>query len=139
LYALIAIAVIPTILWIAGVFGPFAHSVDQFGGADIMLSLTAIYLGLALLVMVGMTAMNIGKSKGGNGKLNLIVFGGLAICAVVIWFALAKGTTVVGADGKLFDDAFTLKISDTGLWLSYLTVAVAVVAMLWGTVRKALK
>jgi hypothetical protein len=139
LYALLAIAVIPLFLWIFGVFGPFAHKATEFGGADVMLTLTAIYLAIAVVLMIVMTAMNIGKSKGGNGKLNLIVFGGLAVLAIVVWFGLASAAPVTGADGKVYDNATTLKLSDTGLWLAYATVAIAVLTMVWGTVRKALK
>jgi ABC-type amino acid transport system permease subunit len=138
LWVLIVIAVVPMLLWMFGVFGPFQHAADVFGGADVMLTIAAIYLGLALVVWIALALMNVGKTKGGNGKLNLLVFGGLAVLAVVLWF-FAGSETVIGADGKLFDDAFTLKAVDMGLYLAYIALGITVAVMLWGTVRKALK
>jgi hypothetical protein len=139
LYVLLAVAVVPLFLWIFGVFGPFKHSPEVFGGADVMLTIAAIYLAIAVVVMIVMTAMNAGKRKSGNGTLNLIIFGGLAVVAVVLWFVVAQSTPVTKADGKVISDVFTLKISDTGLWLAYIALGLAVVAMVWGTVRKAFK
>jgi ABC-type amino acid transport system permease subunit len=138
LWALIVISVIPMLLWMFGVFGPFQHSPEAFGGADVMLTIAAIYLGLALVVWIVLALMNLGKTKGGNGRLNLIVFGGLAVLAVVLWF-FAGSETVVGADGKLFDNVGTLKAVDMGLYLAYIALGITVAVMLWGTVRKALK
>jgi hypothetical protein len=132
--ALIAVCAVAVLLWLLG------GDVNGMGAkVEPMLYVAYIYLGVAVAVMIAMTAMNAGKRKSGNGTLNLIVFGGLAILGVVLWMAVAKSTPVIGADGKVFDDAFTLKISDTGLWLAYITLGLAIVAMLWGTVRKALK
>uniref|UniRef100_S0DE10 Uncharacterized protein n=1 Tax=termite gut metagenome TaxID=433724 RepID=S0DE10_9ZZZZ len=138
LIALLAIAVIPLILWIGGVFGPFAHSNDVFGGADIMLIIAAAYLLVAVAVMIVMTAMNVGKGRS-SSRLSLYVFGGLAVVAVVLYFTLASAALVTGADGKVFDNAFTLKISDTMLYLAYAALGLTVIFLLWGEVRKALK
>jgi hypothetical protein len=138
LWALIAIAVIPLFMWIFGAFGPFAHSPEVFGGADVMLTIAAIYLAIALVVWIVLALMNVGKSKGGNGGLNMAVFGGLIVLAVVFWF-MGKSDSVIGADGTVYDSAGVLKAVDMGLYLAYAAVFFAVVVMLWGTVRKALK
>ncbi len=138
LIALIVIAVVPLFLWIFGVFGPFEHSKDVFGGADIMLTIAAAYLAVAVLVMVIMTVMNMGKGRG-NSKAGLFVFGGLAVLAVIFYFTIAQSTTVIGADGKPFDNVFELKISDTMLYLAYAALGFTVIFLLWGEVRKALK
>ncbi len=138
LIALLAIAVIPMLLWMFGVFGPFQQDVNAFGGADIMLLIAAIYLGLALVVTIVMTAMNMGKGRG-NSKAGLYVFGGLAVLAVVIYFVFAGSTTVLGADGTVFDNVFTLKISDTMLYLAYAALGLTVLFLLAGEVRKAIK
>ncbi len=138
LLALIVIAVVPLLLWMFGVFGPFEHSSDVFGGADVMLLIAAIYLGAAVLALVGMTVANMGKGRS-NSKLGLYVFGGLALLAVVIYFTIAKDVTVIGADGKVFDSIFELKISDTMLYTCYVALGVTVVSLLYGVVSKALK
>ena len=138
LMVLLAVAVVPLLLWIFGVFGPFAQSAEAFGGADIMLAIAAIYLGVAVLTMVVMTVMNMGKGRG-NSKAGLYVFGGLAVLAVIIYFAIAKSAPVYGADGTVFDNIFTLKISDTMLYLAYAAFGLTVLFLLAGEVRKAIK
>jgi hypothetical protein len=135
---LVVIPVVLLLLWVFGVFGAFNQKADVFGGADIMLALAAVYLGVGLLVLVGMTLANMGKGRG-DSKLGLYVFGGLAIVGVILYFVAASSTSVIGADGTVFDDMFTLKITDTMLYLTYIALGVTVVALLGGVVRQALK
>jgi hypothetical protein len=123
--------------------GALSVAMWLFGGnnlenVDLMLYIAYAYLGLGVLALVGLTAMNMGKSRS-NSKVGLFVFGGLALLAVLIWFSVAQSTTVIGADGKVFDDTFTLLVTDTGLYLTYAALALTVVFLLWGVVRKALK
>ena len=138
LIALLAIAVVPLFLWIFGVFGPFEHKAEVFGGADIMLGITVVYLVIAVLAMVIMTAMNAGKSRS-NSRIGLFVYCGLAVLAVIFYFTIAKDIPVVGADKTVFDNAFELKITDTMLYLAYAAVGVTVLALLFGAIRKAIK
>ncbi len=136
---LVVVPVVVVLLWIFGVFGAFEHAKDVFGGADIMLLIAAIYLGLGVLALVGMTLANMGKGRS-NSKLGLYVFGGLAVAGIIIYFAFAKDVTVIGADKtKVFDDVFTLKITDTMLYLTYFALGVTVVSLLGGVIRQALK
>jgi hypothetical protein len=145
LYALLIIAVVPILLWVFGVFGPFDHGyipgsgdTSVFGGADVMLIIAFVYLVIAALAMVVMALMNMGKGRG-NSKLSLWVFGGTAVLAVIFYFTFAKSDIVFGADGKPFDNVFTLKATDAGLYLTYALVIFTVITLLWGTIRKALK
>jgi hypothetical protein len=132
-------------MWVFGVFGPFDHNYVQgsgdtsvFGGADVMLTIAVIYLIVAALAAVVMTAMNMGKGRG-NSKIGLYVYGGLVVLAFVFYFTIAKSITVFGADGTPFSDVFTLKATDTMLYLAYFALAAVVVFLLIGEVRKALK
>ena len=138
LIALLIIAVIPMILWMTGVFGPFAHDPAVFGGSDIMLAIAAIYLIIAIAVMVVMMVMNIGKSKG-NSKIGLFVFGACAVLAVVFYVAFSSAAPITDAGNNVYDDVFTLKIADTMLYLAYLTLGGCILFMLAGEVWKALK
>ncbi len=137
LLALIAIAAVTVAMWL---FSPNPGGAEGGPEANVspMLVATACFLGLGVLLLVGMTAMNMGKGRS-NSKIGLFVFGGLAVLAAVIYFAVAKDATVIGADGTVFDDVFTLKVTDTGLYLTYAALALTVVFLLWGVVRKALK
>ncbi|MDR2894760.1 MAG: hypothetical protein LBU97_04795 [Alistipes sp.] len=138
LIALMLIAAVPMLLWMFGAFGPFEHAANVFGGADVMLAIAAAYLVIGLVVLVGLTIANMGKGRS-NSKIGLWVFGGVAILAVIAYFTVAKAQTVIGADGKVFDSVFELKITDTMLYVTYVAVAVAIVVLLGGVVRKALK
>ncbi len=135
---LVAIPVVVLLLWIFGVFGAFEHAKDVFGGADIMLLIAAIYLGIGILVLVGMTIANMGKGRS-NSKLGLWVFGGMALVGVILYFVAASSLPVTGADGTVFDNVFTLKITDTMLYLTYAALGVTVIALLGGVIRQAVK
>jgi hypothetical protein len=132
LIVLVAVGIVSVLYWM--------FSGNNLENVDFMLRVGYVYLILAVVALIGLTAMNMGKSKGGNGMLNAIVFGGLAILAVILWFAFAKDVPVRAADGvTVYSDTFTLKATDTGLYLTYLALAITVLTLLWGVVRKALK
>jgi hypothetical protein len=135
---LVVIPVVLLLLWVFGVFGAFKQAKDVFGGADIMLALAAVYLGVGLLTLVGMTLANMGKGRS-NSKLGVYVFGGMAVVGIILYFVAASSVPVIGADGTVFDDLFTLKITDTMLYLTYAALGVTVVALLEGVIRQAIK
>jgi hypothetical protein len=135
---LIVIAAISVAVWLFG----SADSNGKTGPAmvDMMLWVAYAFVGLAVVALIAAAAMNVGKGKGGNTKLNLIVFGGLAVVAVFLWIVFAKDDPVRAADGvTVYENSFTLKATDTGLFLTYFALGITVVALLWGVVRKALK
>jgi hypothetical protein len=137
LLVLIAISAVTVAMWM---FSPNPGGAEGGPEANVapMLVATACMLGLGVLLLVGMTAMNMGKGRS-NSKLGLYVFGGLAVLAVILYFTIAKDVAVLGADGTVFDDVFTLKITDTALYLTYVALGFTVLFLLWGVVRKALK
>lgn len=134
---LLLVVAVPVVLWVAGVFGPMQQAPTAFGGTDIMLALTAIYLVVAVVAMIVLTLMNMGKGRS-NSRLGLWVFGGLAVLAIV-FYMVGGAAPVTGADGTVFDDVFTLKISDAMIYLAYAALGLTVVFLLWGEIRKALK
>ncbi len=133
LYALIAIAAVTVCMWLFG-----GDPTGDNANVSPMLLFTACMLGLGVLLLVGMTAMNMGKGRS-NSKLGLVVFGGLAVVAIVIYFAIAKDVTVIGADGKIFDNVFELKITDTMLYTCYVALGITVISLITGVITKALK
>ncbi len=138
LLVLIAVAAVAVAMWL---FSENPGGVEGGPPANVgpMINVTYAFLGLALVLLIGLTVMNMGKGRG-NSKIGLFVFGGLAILAVIIYFTIAKDVTIIGADKtKVFDDTFTLKITDTMLYSTYIALALTVVFLLWGVVRKALK
>ncbi len=132
--ALAAIAFIAVLVWLLSP-EPTSKTIANVGP---MLVVAACYLGLAALLTIVLTAMNLGKSKGGS-KLGLIVFGALVVVALICYFAFASASPVTGADGTVYSNPFTLKISDTMLYLAYIALGGTVLFLLWGEIRKALK
>ncbi len=134
LLALIVVALVSIAMWLFGgdVNGDNANVTP-------MLLVTACMLILAVVLLVGLTAMNMGKGRS-NSKMGVFVFGGMAILAVVIYFALAKDVPVLHTNGTdIFDSAFELKITDTMLYTTYVALGITVVALLTGVITKALK
>jgi hypothetical protein len=137
LIALLAIAVIPLLLWMFGAFGPFQQSAQAFGGADILLGITYAYLIISAVVLIGMVIYNFGKGRG-NSRIGLIVYGVMAVLAVILYF-VGSANSLTGADGTVYDHVFTLKSTDMMLYLTYAALGVVVVILLWGEIRKAIK
>ncbi len=138
LWALIAVAAVTVAMWL---FSPNAAGTEGGPEANVvpMLIATASFLGLGILLLVGMSALNMGKGRS-SSKLSLIVFGGMAVIGIILYFTAASDAVVIGADAtKPFTNPFELKITDTMIYLTYIALGITVVTLLWGVVRKALK
>ncbi len=105
---------------------------------DFMLYVAYAYVAIAIVVAVVMTAMNIGKSRGRN-RIGMYVFGVFAVLAVVFYFTLGNAAPVTDAGGRVFDSEFTLKITDTMIYLAYAGLAAIILVLLAGEIRKACK
>ena len=124
---LLAVGVLSVVLWLSGA-----------SDVDMMLYVAYVYLAIAAVAAIVMTAMNMGKSNNKN-KIGLYVFGLLAILAVVFYFTLASAAPVTGPDGTVYDNALTLKLTDTMLYLAYASLGGLLVFLLAGEIWKALK
>ncbi len=133
LLVLVLVSAVTVALWL---FGGDAGGDNANVGP--MLLAAAGLLGLGVLLLVVMTIANMGKGRS-NSKIGLFVFGGLAVVGIILYFVMASASPVTGADGTVFDNEFTLKITDTMLYTTYIALGLTVVFLLWGVVRKALK
>ncbi|MDR0907333.1 MAG: hypothetical protein LBM63_01790 [Rikenellaceae bacterium] len=124
---LLVVGLLSCVLWIAGV-------VD----VDMMLYVAYAYLAIAAVVALVMTAMNMGKSRNSN-KIGLYVGGACVVLAVVFYFAVASSQPVVDAGGDVFDNVFTLKTTDTMLYMTYATLVGALIFTIIGEIRNAIK
>ena len=131
---LMAVALVSVLIWL---LSPEPNS-KTVANVSPMLIVGAVYLGLAVVLTVVMTAMNMGKGRS-NSNIGLWGFGGLAVLGVIFYFVVASSATVTGADGTVFDNVFTLKISDTMLYLAYAAGGLTILFLLWGEIHKALK
>ncbi len=130
LIVLVVIAALSVILWMVQGGGE--------RGVQLMLTVAYVYLALAALLAIVMTVMNLGKSQS-KSRLGLYVFGAVVVLAVLFYFAVAKSSPVTLADGSVVTNPFTLKITDTMLFLAYAALGVTALVMIGGEVRKAFK
>jgi hypothetical protein len=126
---LMAVAAISVILWLA--LG------DELSHVGWMLWVAYIYLGISVVLLIAMTAINAGKTKG-NSRIGLYVWGVTVLLGIILYF-VGSSTAVVGADGTVFDHVFTLKSTDMMLYLAYVLLAGTVGSLAFGVIWKAIK
>lgn len=125
-YVLIAISVITVALFFVGA-----------SDVDLMLIWGYILLAIAVAAVIILPLINLAKNP--KGAVRSMV--GLAIVVVlaIVCYALSSDVPVVNSAGGFFEDPFVLKISDTGLYLTYIALAVAILALIGGEIRNAFK
>lgn len=107
------------------------------GNVDALLYWCYGLLGLAVALIVVLPLANIIRNP--KGAMRSII--GLSVLAAlsVVFFSLGSQEPVVNSAGGFFDERFTLKISDMGLYLTYVALAATVVVVVWGEIRNSLK
>ncbi len=105
---------------------------------DLMLNCGYLFLGLAIVSTVVLTAMNFGKDSNGS-KVGLFVFAALAVVVVLCYFVFSSDAVVLGSDGTAFDVSTTLKWTDTLLYTTYISFAALVVLLVFGEIRNSFK
>ena len=91
--------------------------------------LLAIACGLALLFPI----LNAFKSKKGILTLLAIVVGVVLVCGII--YLIAPGSPI---EVNKAVDAATLKFTDAALYLTYLFIGAALIAVIWGIVRSSI-
>lgn len=125
--------VVSAALLVWGFFVGFETNDAQ--AVDVLLGWAYIMIGLAIVswVVIGLiiSAKNNPKSL---IKIGIAILGIAALVAVA--YLLAPGTFAAGREG--LDDAFTLKLTDTVLNLTYIVGGAAILAIIVGEVRLAI-
>lgn len=130
--------VIKAALLVLGLASLLPMFITDINNVDLMLYCAYAFIGLALVIMVVLTAANMGKNPGGS-KVGTWVAVATAVVAVVLHFTVSKADPVALADGSIVDDKTILTLTDTMLYTAYATFAGVVVAMIYGVIRNALK
>lgn len=124
-YALIAICVI--IVLAGGVFGE---------NVDLMLRWTYILLGLTVALVIILPLLYVAENP--KGALRGLL--GLVGILVVIGIAYAlSDTNPIETPAQLYDNPTQLRISDIGLYTTYIALLVAIVTIVYGEIRNAFK
>ena len=125
-YILIAISVITVAMYFLGL-----------GDVDPMLIWGYILLGIAVAAVIILPLFNLVKNP--KGAVRSLVGLGIVVVLAAICYALSSDAPVVNSAGGFFEDSAVLKISDTGLYLTYIALAVAILAAIRGEIRNAFK
>ncbi len=125
-YILIAISVITVAMYFLGL-----------GDVDQMLIWGYILLGIEVAAVIILPLFNLVKNP--KGAVRSLVGLGIVVVLAAICYALSSDAPVVNSAGGFFEDSAVLKISDTGLYLTYIALAVAILAAIGGEIRNAFK
>ena len=125
-YILIAISVITVAMYFLGL-----------GDVDPMLIWGYILRGIAVAAVIILPLFNLVKNP--KGAVRSLVGLGIVVVLAAICYALSSDAPVVNSAGGFFEDSAVLKISDTGLYLTYIALAVAILAAIVGEIRNAFK
>ncbi len=102
-----------------------------------MLTWMYILLGLTVAVTIILPIINLVK----NPKGALSTFVGLAIVVIVlaICYMVSSATPVPNSGGDPFTDPLQLKLSDTGLYATYVALAAAIIISIFGEIKNSFK
>lgn len=129
-YVLILISVLVTIV-------PFALQGDSpVPEVDTMLRWTYVMLGLSAVCVVVLPLFNLAKNP--KSALRSLMGLGIVAIVVIIAYSLSSSADIVTAT-KTYNNAMELKLSDTGLYTTYVAFAVAVLSILVTEVYKLFK
>lgn len=127
-----ALLIISAILLVLGM-------VQSEGSAmlDVMLvwSFAMVILTIALTVVMPLVAVFQNPKSAVRSLIGL----GILVVVFLVSYALATDDPIRLASGKVMDDTFDLKFSDTALWMTYITFAGVVLSILFGELYKVFK
>ncbi len=106
-------------------------------GVDIMLKWA--YFSLAACVIVALVFPIADLFTNPKGAIKTLVY--LVACVAIIGgcYMMSSAEPVVNSAGGFFEDPFTLKVTDTGLYTAYIAMALSIVAAIGSEIAAALK
>lgn len=104
---------------------------------DVMLvwSFAMVILTIALTIIMPLIAVFQNPKSAVRSLIGL----GILVVVFLISYALATDDPIRLASGKVMDDTFDLKFSDTALWMTYITFAGVILSILFGELYKVFK
>ncbi|MDE6500136.1 MAG: hypothetical protein K2K83_05465 [Rikenella sp.] len=104
---------------------------------DVMLvwSFAMVILTIALTIIMPLIAVFQNPKSAVRSLIGL----GILVVVFLVSYALATDDPIRLASGKVMDDTFDLKFSDTALWMTYITFAGVVLSILFGELYKVFK
>ena len=110
---------------------------EENAAFDTMLvwSFVMIVLTIALIIILPLFAVLQNPKSAVRSLIGL----GAIIVVFLVSYALSTDTPIPLASGKVIDDPFSLKFSDTALWATYITFAGVILSILYGELYKVIK
>ena len=115
---------------------PVAQAADD-AALNAMFLVTFILLGIAVIVSLGFSLVNVFSNPQGLKKALFVIVGFLIVCGIA--YVLADGSDVSiakMADQGIETSESTIKRIGTGINVFFILVIIAVGAMIWGGVKK---
>ncbi len=127
-YTLLAVSALLVLGWV--LFMP-SESVDSM----LYWCYALLFAAIALIIILPLVNM----IKNPKGAVRSMV--GLVIVVVLsaVFYAMGSDTPVPNSGGGVFDDPLTLKISDMGLYLTYVAMAATIIVAVGGEIRNSFK
>ncbi|MBR4037253.1 MAG: hypothetical protein IKJ02_01700 [Tidjanibacter sp.] len=116
----------------------FAYFLVQ-GEAAVGAMLTWAYIILGLAIATAVVFPLISMFSNPKGAVRTLVGLVVAVAAIFGLYSLASADPMMLPNGDVFDNATTLKLTDTGLYIAYLVLAAAFAAILFGELKSAFK
>lgn len=117
------------------VFAYFILAGEAAVGA--MLTWAYIILGLALGSAVVFPV--VGMFSNPKAAVRTLVGLVVAVAAIFGLYSLSSAAPMLLPNGDVFDNATTLRLTDTGLYIAYIVLAASFVAILFGELKSAFK
>ncbi|MFI3267515.1 MAG: hypothetical protein R3Y51_02235 [Rikenellaceae bacterium] len=116
---------------------PFLQAEGEVTDVDTMLNWTYGLLGLTIVAVVVLPLFNLAK----NPKAALRSLVGILVVGIVfaIAYSLSSDAPIEVSAAKVYSDPAELKLSDTGLFMTYAAFGVAIISILFGEVYKLFK
>lgn len=116
----------------------FAYFLVQ-GEAAVGAMLTWAYIILGLALAAAVVFPLVGMFSNPKGAVRTLIGLVVAVAAIFGLYSLASADPMMLPNGDVFDNATTLKLTDTGLYIAYLVLAAAFATILFGELKSAFK
>ncbi len=115
----------------------FQSTVGAAQGSGVMLLYSYILIGIAIVVALIFPLINIVKNPKGSMRTLL----GLLLMVIVLGagYLLSSSDPVPNSGGGYFEDTATLKLTDTGLYATYIMMIAAFGVIIFGEIKNAIK
>ncbi len=109
------------------------------GEAAVGMMLTWAYISLGLALVSALVFPIAGMFSNPKGAIGTLI--GLVVAAAAIFglYSLASDAPMMLPNGDVVDNVSTLKLTDTGLYITYLALIAAFAAILFGELKSAFK